>query len=84
MLNLCKVLHGATLVFMHHPEQVTCILQAAFWTFAAYSFLAAFLNDIEGIQWADMTTGTFIGFILALTVFAIRCIITDRKQTKTE
>lgn len=51
--------------------------QAAFWTLAAYLFLSAILNDVAGIQWADMTTGAFLGFFLAMTVFAMICIIRD-------
>jgi len=51
--------------------------RAAFWMLAGYFFLYAFLNDVCEIRWADLTTATFIGFFLALSVFAIICIITD-------
>jgi membrane associated rhomboid family serine protease len=51
--------------------------QAAFWTFVIYSLFSAFMNDVAEIQWADSTTGTFMGLYLAIAVFAIICIITD-------
>ena len=45
--------------------------QAAFWTFVIYSLFSAFMNDVAEIQWADSTTGTFMGLYLAIAVFAI-------------
>jgi len=51
--------------------------ETAFWVLIAYLCCNGIFNLLTGIEWADMLTSSFVGVLIAITIFAIECINND-------